>query len=227
MKQQNIILTLLISILSFGISFGQQKIVNAYTQDGKVTVQFDNGNTKEIVTSGSNEVVAFSKTKNFIVYKSLVQNSKTTGTEDVESLDQYSFNIFYLSTNKSTILFTTCLDGIGGTKPSYANSSIYPNINFCNIEYVFLTNDGSKLFFQSDGWTTCPAIHYYNLKENKLVFYKAGWLQKIESNGVEVQITGVETSNNQGQIESKGRYVQTCLFDFNGILIKELTKKEF
>ena len=33
--------------------------------------------------------------------------------------------------------------------------------------------------------------------------------------------------NNQGQIESKGRYTQNCLFDLNGNLIKEISAKEF
>ena len=95
------------------------------------------------------------------------------------------------------------------------------------MESFFLTKDGERFYFQSDGWTTCPAIHYYNIKEKKLVFFKAGWLQKLEDNGVEVQVTGIEWVNNQGKKESKGRYTQTCLFDTNGSLIKELTQKEF
>ena len=78
-----------------------------------------------------------------------------------------------------------------------------------------------------DGWATCPAIHYYSLKYNKLVFYKAGWLQKVTKEGVEVQVTGIEYKTNKGKPESKGRYTQTCLFDANGNLIKALTAKEF
>lgn len=204
-----------------------QNLVNAFAREGKVFVQYDNGSTKEIVSVGTNSIVAFSRNKNFVIYQRVEQKSKTQGQEGEESYDQLSIRFFNLTSSKETILFTTCLDGRGGTKPDYANSSIYPNNNLCGLESALLSNDGGRLFFQTSGWTTCPAIHYYNLKTNKLVFYKAGWLQKVTAAGVEVQITGIDTKNNQGKIESNGRYTQNCLFDVNGTLIKELTEKEF
>jgi hypothetical protein len=204
-----------------------QNLVNAFTKQGKVFVQNDNGNAKQIVSEGENTVVGFSKSKNIVLFERLEQKSKTEGQEGEESYDQVSIRCFNLTSNKETTLFTTCLDGNGGTKPDYASSSIYPNDYLCGFESYFLSNDGERLFFQTNGWATCPAIHYYNLNTNKLVFFKAGWLQKVQTDGVVVQITGIETKNNQGKIESKGRYVQTCLFDMNGNLLKELTAKEF
>ena len=204
-----------------------QMLINAFTKDGKIFVQYENGSSKEIVSKGDNSVIAYTKTKNFVVYQRVIKKSKTEGNEGEESYDQLSIRVFNLITKKDTAIFTTCLDGLGGTKPDYANSSIYPNNNLCNFESPSLTNNGERLYFQTNGWTVYSAIHYYNFKTNKLVFFKAGWLQKVTAKGIEVQITGIETKNNQGQIESKGRYTQNCLFDLNGNLIKELSAKEF
>lgn len=216
----------IVAILLLASCSNAQNPVNAFTKEGKVFVQYDNGNSKEIVSVGENSVVAFSRNKNFVIYERVEQKSKAKGKGE-ESYDQLSIHFFNLASNKDAVLFTTCLDGVGGTKPDYANSSIYPNNNLCGLQSAMLTKDGEKLFFQTDGWAVCPAIHYYNLKTRKLVFYKAGWLQKVTNNGIEVYITGIETKNNHGKIESKGRYTQYCLFDVNGNLIKALSAKEF
>jgi filamentous hemagglutinin family protein len=223
----NKIISVLFILCSYSNLVSGQKIVNAYTKEGKVLVQFENGSTKQIVVEGFNTVVGFSQSNNVIFFKRLENKSKTKGQEGESSFDQFSMHLFNLNLNKESILFTTCLDGNGGTKPDYANSSIFPSNSLCGLESIMVSKDGNRIFFQTEGWATCPAIHYYNIKENKLIFFKAGWLQKLEEDGVVVQITGIETSNNQGKIESKGRFVQTCLFDMNGILLKELTKKEF
>lgn len=213
-------------LLLVNISNGQN-LVNAYTKNGKIQAQFDNGKIKEVVSMGQNEVIAFSRKNKFIIFERVEQKSNNTAQEGKESYDKLSVRCFNLITNKETILFTTCLDGVGGTKLPYGNSSIFPNENICGFEMPLLSNDEEKLFFQTNGWVTSPAIHYYNLKENNLVFYKAGWLQKIHADGVVVQITSLDINNNQGKTESNGRYVQTCLFDFNGNMIKELSKKEY
>ncbi len=223
---KKVIVSIVVSILFVNLS-NAQTLVSAFAKDGKIFVQFDNGSSKEIVSTGENFLVAFSRAKNFIVYKRVNKKSKKQGKEGEESFDQFFFRSFNLTTNKDTVLFTTCLDGVGGTKPDYANSSVYPKNNLCGLESPILSIDGEKLFFQTEGWAVCPAIHYYNFKTNKLVFFKAGWLQKVTAKGVEIQITGIEFKNNKGQMESKGRYTQYCLFDFNGNLIKELSKKEF
>lgn len=221
------IITIVFTTLFFANISVAQNLVNAFIKEGKVFVQYDNGTSKQIASEGENTVVAFSRTKNIVIYQRTELKSKTKGQEGEESYDQLSIRCFNLTSSKETTLFTTCLDGVGGTKPDYANSSIYPNNNLCDFETAFLSNDGERLYFQTNGWTTCPAIHFYSLKENKLVFYKAGWLQKVTAEGVQVQITGIESKNNQGTIESKGRYTQYCLFDANGTLIKELSAKEF
>lgn len=223
---RKVIVSIVATILFVNLC-NSQTLVNAFAKNGKIFVQYDNGSSKEIVSTGDNSVVAFSRTKNFVVYQRVDKKSKTEGIEGEESYDQLSFHFFNLTLSKNTVLFTTCLDGTGGTKPDYANSSIYPNNNLCGIESPTLTKNGERLFFQTVGWAVCPAIHYYNFKTHKLVFYKAGWLQKVTAEGVEVQITGIDYKNNQGQIESNGRFTQYCLFDLNGNLIKELSEKEF
>ncbi len=217
------ILNFLIAILFVNLC-NAQNLANAFAKDGKIFISYDNNNTKKIVSTGNNSVIAFSRAKNFVLYKRIEQYSKTKGEEGGESSDQLSICVFTIKSNKETVLFTTCLDGVGGTQPDYAHSNIYPNNNLCGFELPMLTTDGERLFFQTDGWAVCPAIHYYNFKTNKLVFYKAGWLQKVTAEGVKVKVTGFESKNNQ---EYKGRYTQNCLFDINGKLIKKLTPKEF
>ncbi len=219
-------LSIIVSILYLSIC-NAQRLVNAYSKAGKVYAQFDNGNTKLISATGENSVVAFSRNKNFVIFQRVEQKSKTGEQEGEESYDQCSIRLFNLTTNQESTMFTTCLDGNGGTKPDYANSSIYPNANLCGFESPSLTDDGERLYFETAGWTTCHAIHYYNIKEKKLVFCMAGWLKKVQKDGVVVEITDIEFENKHGNLESKGRYVQTCLFDFNGNLIRELTGKEF
>lgn len=99
-----------------------QAIVNTFAKDKKIFVQYDNGKLKEIASNGDNSVVTFSTAKNFVIYQSVVKKSETKGQEGEESTDQISIHFFNLLSNKDTILFTTCFDGVGGTKPNYANS---------------------------------------------------------------------------------------------------------
>ena len=221
---RKVILTIVAPVLFVNLC-NAQNLVSAFSKEGKIYIQNDNGGTREIVSSGDNSVVAFSRTKNIVVYRRVDNKSRMQGEE--ESYDQLSIRSFNLTSNRDTVLFTTCLDGAGGTEPEYANSSIYPNVNLCGLEFPSLTNDGERLYFQTDGWAACPAIHYYNMKTRKLVFYKAGWLRKVTAEGIEVEITGIDWENHQGETVSNGRYTQICLFDVNGNLLKELSAKEF
>jgi hypothetical protein len=213
--------------LSFYISASSQKIVNAYSKDGKIFVQLDNGSAKQIVSEANCSILGFSVNKNIVIYQKVERKSAVKPGDEMLGFDQVSIRCYNLTSDKSITLFTTCLDGVGGTKPEYAGTSIFPNTNLCDFQMAMLNPEGDRLYFQTEGWRTSPAIHYYNLTENKLVFFKAGWLQKVNLSGVEVQITGIEFKNNQGQTESKGRFTQYCLYDKNGILIKELSQKEF
>jgi hypothetical protein len=215
MKQ--LIATIFATILLTNFSMGQN-LITAFTKAGKVFVQYDNGVSKEIVSAGENSIIAFSRAKKFVIYDKIEQKSKTK-----YGYNQLSVHCFNLTSNKDTILFTTCLDGVGGTKLDYP-TNIYPNSNLCGIDTGMLSNDEERLYFQTSGWAVCPAIFYYSLRENKLVFFIAGWLNKITKEGIEVEITGIEW-NKKG--ESEGRYTQLCLFDLNGNLIKKLAPKEF
>ena len=134
---KKVILFYLVTILFMNLCKAQN-LVNAYSKTGKIFVQFDNGSTKEIVSTGDNTYVAISRAKKFVIYKRIEQKSKTEGQEGEQSYDQLSIHLFNLQTNKDNILFTTCFDGHGGTKPDYANSSIYPFSNLCSLESALL-----------------------------------------------------------------------------------------
>src|ERR1035441_2045488 len=137
----------LVTIFLFANFYNAQNLVNAFTKEGKIFVQTDNGNTKEIVSTGENSVIAFSRIKYFVIYKRLEQKSKT---KEMGSNDQLSIHLFNLTSNEDILLFTTCFDGNGGTIPDYGNSSIYPNKYLCGFEFALLSNDGERLFFQTN-----------------------------------------------------------------------------
>ena len=175
---------------------------------------------------GNNTVINFDKDLNQILYKKLENKSKTKGQEGEESFDQYSIRLYNINSNNETILFTTCLDGNGGTMPDYANSNKYPFSYLCGIEKIIFSKDVMKIFIQTSGWAVCPAIHYYDIKLKKLVFFSSGWLLKTQKDGVVIDITGLDMVKKNGEMVSSGRYTQTCLYDFNGHLIKKLSKKK-
>ena len=204
-----------------------QKPINAFSKNEKIYVQYDNGQVKEIVSGKDNEFLIFSRKNNYVLYQKLIKKSKLEGTEDaMDAANQSSIYLFDLSSNQSKLLFTTCFDGNGGTEPSYANSNIYPFTSICSPHFFILSPDENKIFFESKAWTVCSSIHYFNIKANKLVFFKAGSLQKIDNKGVYVEITGTDFVKRKGTTESNGRYWQDCLFDFNGKLVRTISEKK-
>jgi hypothetical protein len=219
---------ILISCISlfFGINANSQEISNVFAKSGKIFIQYSNGISKEIVSIGNNSILEIPKSKKFVIYKRLEKATAHPGQEGGLSFDQVSIHSFDLVANRDKLLFTTCIDGDGGTIPDYANSDIYPFDNLCGLENTLLSPDGKLLFFQTNAWVVCPAVHIYNLETNKIIFFKAGWLNKITSEGIEVGVTGIDYENKGGSFESKGRYTQICLFNFNGDLIREITPKE-
>ena len=142
------------------------------------------------------------------------------------AFDQYSIHLYNINSKIDLTLFTTCLDGNGGTIPDYANTKNYPFNNLCGIEKIIFSKDVMKIFIQTSGWVVCPAIHYYDINLKKLVFFSSGWLLKVQKDGVVIDITGIEYKNVNGEQVSQGRYTQTCLYDFNGNLIRNLSKKK-
>jgi hypothetical protein len=224
-KEKNILLILTMLIY---IPFAEaQSIINVFQQEKSIKIQYDNGNTKEVVLVGNASLLGYSRSQNLIMYEHTIQKSKTAQQEGSMSHDQVAVHAYNPVNGKDSILFTTCHDGAGGTRPAYANSNIYPFETICGFNSPAISPDGERLYFESSAWTVCPAVHYYNLKTRQLVFFKAGWLQNVSQAGIEVQITAVEWKNNQGQVESRGRYTQYCLFDASGNLIRTLSEKEF
>ena len=218
----------LILLIIISNSTNAQEPINAYSKDEKIYIEYDNGQVKEVVSDKGNEIIIFTRKSNFILYQKLLKKSNPPVNDDgsFESSDQLAIYLFDIKSDSSKLLFTTCHDGTGGTKPSYSESTIYPFSTICNPSSFMFSPDESKIFFESPAWQVCPSIHYYNLKENKLVFFKAGLLKKIDTKGVQVQVTGVDYVIVKGERQSRGRYWQDRLFDFNGKLIKNIGEKE-
>ncbi len=228
MKKLLYSLIILAFLVATSCKNSSSNLVNAFAEDGKIIVQYDNGTSKEIALK-DNTFTGFSRANNIIIYYRIVQKSKIR-MKDPEGggHDQFSVFSFNPTTNEEKILFTTCLDyEDGGTKLDYANSEDYPFDCLYGLERGIVSPDGERLYFQTYAWATCSAIHYYNFKACKLVFFRAGCLENVTAEGIEVVTTGIEMyENNQGEMESKGRYLQNCLFDTNVNLMKELSPKK-
>lgn len=203
-------------------SSSAQKLVQAYEKGGAVMAKLQDGKIRNIANGKDVHLIGYSTSKNLVIYEKLEQRSKAAKGD--EGHDQYSIRCFYIATNTEKLLFTTCLDFEGGTKPLYAGSKNYPFDYLCGFDTGMIAKDGELLYFQTDGWTVSPAVHCYNLIDNKLTFFRDGWLTKATKEGVEIQVTGIEYDKKG---ESKGRYVQKQLYDFKGKLIKNLSEKEF
>ncbi len=213
------------SLIFLSVHLSAQNLTNASVKNGKVVIQFDNGATETITREGEYNILAMSTQKNIIIYAKVDQKSKLMGEEGIGAYDQVSVHCYNTASAIDVTLFTTCLDEDGGTVPDYANSEAYPFNNICGLEKSILTNSADRLYFQTSGWVTCPAIHFYDLKENKLKFYRAGWLLGVTSEGVEVMNSAIETDKKD--LGNSRRYTQKCLFDFDGKLIKTLSPKEY
>lgn len=232
-KNKLIIKIFLLNILTLTMLVNlckSQKLIKAFEKNGKIFGEYYG--IKEIVTSGKNTLIAFSSEKNFIIYQRLDRKSIVAQKEpnqeqlNYESNDQYSIRYFDTETNVEKILFKTSFDKEGGTKIVSANSDNYPFNNLDNIKKPIYATSEEKLFFQTSAWTTSDAVLFYDLKMNKLFFFKAGDLINVTSNGVEVVITAIDYETINGEKVSRGRYWQKRLFDFNGKFIKNLSPKE-
>jgi hypothetical protein len=213
-------------LFSVNLIFGQA-FKKAIEKNGKILITLNTGKNVEIRSKGPMQLLDFSAKHHLIIYSKSEQLSRTKDQEGVTSTDQISVYSYHSITKKETKLFTSCLDGEGGTIPNYADSSFYPFKYLCNIERVNLSEDGSMLYFQTDAWRVCPAVHAYNLKDNTLNFFHAGWLEKVSMSGIEITITGIESIEVNGKPESNGRFTQLCLFNRHGVKLKPLQEKEF
>lgn len=149
--------------------------------------------------------------------------NKEDGKEDAS--DMYSIYLFNMLNNKTIEVFKSCFDGNDGTKPSYANSDSYPFNAICNPDNFMLSPDEEVIYFNSKAWSVSYAIHYFNIKDLKLKFFHSGSLVKVDNTGVIIEITDVETVKENGELVSKGRYWQNCLYSFDGKFIKYIGEK--
>jgi len=191
-------------------------VKNVFDKEGNIFVQYENDKIKQIVSDGDNTFIAYSKARNIVVYTRVIQESKVF-EEEVYGCDQLAVYCFDLLTNQNKIIFTTSLDGEGGTIPDYANSSIYPFSVVNGFSSGIFSNDGERLYFETYAWVVSSAVHYYSFKENKLVFFKAGSLIKVSKEGITVETSHIDWDNGGGRI------FEVCLFDKNGGLIKVIS----
>jgi hypothetical protein len=204
-----------------------QPFKKAIEKNGKILITLNTGKSIEIRSKGPMQLLDYSAKHHIIIFSRKEELSKTKDLEGVSSVDQISVYSYNSITKTEKKLFTGCLDGEGGTIPNYADSSFYPFKYLCNIERVNLSEDGSMLYFQTDAWKVCPAVHAYNLRDNTLSFFHAGWLEKVSMAGIQITITGIDYKEVNGKTESNGRFTQLCLFNRHGVMLKPLQEKEF
>ena len=219
-----ILLILLLLSTQFGFA---QAFKKATEKNGKIFLTLKNGKQVEIKSKEPLFLLDYSTKHHLVIYSKTEQVSKNKDLEGVDISDQISVYSYHTLTKKESKLFTSCVDGEGGTIPSYAGSTEFPFSHLCNIEKVTLSEDGSMLYFQTNAWKVCPAVHVYDLKEKTLKFFHAGWLEKVSMAGIQITITGTETKAVNGKTENMGRYTQLCLFNKHGVLLKPLQEKEY
>ncbi len=204
-----------------------QPFKKAFEKNGKILITLNTGKSIEIRSKGPMKLLDYSAKHHLIIYSKTEQLSKTKDQEGVTSIDQISVYSYNSISKTETKLFTGCLDGEGGTELNYGQSSEFPFKSLCNIERVTISKDGSVMYFQTDAWKVCPAVHVYHFKDKTLSFFHAGWLEKVSMSGIEITITGIDMVEVNGKQESNGRFTQLCLFNRHGVLLKPLQEKEF
>lgn len=204
-----------------------QPFKKAIEKNGKILISLNTGKSIEIKSKGPMLLLDYSAKHHLIIFSRIEQTSKTKDQEGVPSNDQISVYSYNSISKIESKLFTSCLDGEGGTTLNYGESSAFPFKSLCNIEKVTISQDGSMLYFQTDGWRVSPAVHSYNLKDKSLNFFHAGWLEKVSMTGIQITITGIDMIEVKGKQESNGRFTQLCLFNKHGVLLKPLQEKEF
>jgi hypothetical protein len=223
---KNTILLFFFFSVSSNLLFAQP-FKKAIEKNGKILISLNTGKSIEIRSKGPMQLLDYSTKHHLIIFSRKEELSKTKDLEGVSSVDQISVYSYNSITKTEKKLFTGCLDGEGGTIPSYADSSTFPFKFLCNIDRVMLSEDGSMLYFQTDAWRVCPAVHAYNLNDNTLSFFHAGWLEKVSMAGIQITVTGIDMVEVNGVQESNGRFTQLCLFNRHGVLLKPLQEKEF
>ncbi|MFY8019876.1 MAG: hypothetical protein ACOVP1_01715 [Bacteroidia bacterium] len=218
------LITILLLLSNFVFA---QPFKKAIEKNGKILISLNSGKSIEIKSKGPMHLLDYSAKHHLIIFSRTEQLSKTKDQEGVPSIDQISVYSYNSISKTETKLFTGCLDGEGGTFPSYGESTEFPFKSLCNIDKVKISQDGSMMYFQTDAWKVCPAVHAYHFKDKTLSFFHAGWLEKVSMSGIEITITGIETKEVNGKKESSGRYTQLCLFNKHGVLLKPLQEKEF
>jgi hypothetical protein len=217
----------LIVVTFFCVTTIAQKPERIVQRNDTYFILYDNKVEKEILQGKGNSVIYYSKKNQYVLYKKLIKKSVLMNKEDgkEDASDMYSIYLFNMLNNKTIEVFKSCFDGNDGTKPSYANSDSYPFNAICNPDNFMLSPDEEVIYFNSKAWSVSYAIHYFNIKDLKLKFFHSGSLVKVDNTGVIIEITDVETVKENGELVSKGRYWQNCLYSFDGKFIKYIGEK--
>lgn len=196
-----------IKLLTFGILF-------AACADKKNSEEIKS--EEIIVTTPAADSVFIDTLDERIIYQKIITKSEPIPTGDVDYLhtpDQHA--VYWQSTDNKPdkMLFITCLDSEGGTPIDYAMSEKFPFPALCQLEAAMLDKQNRRLYFQTAAWTVSPAVHYYNFADEKIYFFKDGWLESISSAGVEIS-RAILTEHN-------GRQIFTNFFDKDGNKIED------
>lgn len=200
-----------------------------YVSNGNIFVKNPPAEVQQITKDGKNELLVTSADKSFFVYRKLVKKSLADAQEEMPSSNQYNYYLHYIKQNKATLIFTDCHDGKPGTVVTDTKNGNTQKYEICNPEKFMLSTDKQKLFFQASQSfiTSSPDIYCYNISTNKLQYFAYGWLKKVIKEGVIIEISDIDSYEKNGQTFSNGRYIQECLYDFNGKFIKTTGPKKF
>lgn len=196
-----------------------QEAREAYITDGNVFLRYQDGTARQLTNTGSDSQVALSADKKFLVWLRIVASPLGEEKDDLR-ISETSVHYYDIAADSAWVLIQGCdREGKGSTPFRYADSDKFPFEGLCNIGNVKLSPDGSRVYFETDAWVVCPAVHYYEINSKQIEFFHAGILNFVSENGdVNIAITWIE--------KDYGRYWQNWLYDKNGKAIRATGERE-
>jgi hypothetical protein len=189
----------------------------AFEKKGNIYVKFNDGTTKQLTFEGIDKSPVLSNNKKFVIClrskrSKLSRNDAAAGKRipvDIIYIDLLSFQERILLKGNKNINEQADID--------YGNTDRYPLKSLCSIEHPILSPDDKRVYFQTEAWEVCPAIHYYIFETDRIIFFHSGWLLDIDEKGN--IIATITTTDKEG-------YMRDWLLDNNGQKIKPLSEKQ-
>lgn len=205
MKQTFLFFLLTICLLSFA-QITEKKIVKnkvqfKTVQKGWVTMSSDANHFEseaEFNPQNNNEA--------YFLRTYLNQSVKDEGF----SVFKTDIMLYRADKNDLLTLVSSCnKDFQGGTKVNYSNSQTFPEPCLHNISNIYPAHNG--IFFETTGWTTDNAIHFYNDINGSISFIHHG---SIVGEIPEKKQIIIEYS----YLSGSGRETTKAVFDKNGLV---------